>query len=152
MRQRGRVEEHSNSKPMAGKNSGAVRPPTGTHPYALKLARLSSPMSFRDQEWGVAFIHYMIVGALILSFPIAFYLDSIVVAASAITAAGAICLVVVAPNWRQRPDPGMRWVPMETVYQYYQELKAARQALNTSDRKLDIREMPAPERGGLKTE
>lgn len=121
---------------------------TGTagfvHPYARKLAGLLSPMSLQDQEVASRVSSYLIFSSLFFSFPVAFWMENILISAGAITLAGIISFILFLPNWRQRKDPEMQWVPRAEVYYYYKNLAARRQELKREKSKdtAPITEMP----------
>lgn len=131
------------TKKMEGGASPSSKP--AVHPYAQKLAGLLSPMSIRDQEVASQVSTYLIFSSLIFSFPVAFWMENILISAGAITLAGVICFILFLPNWRQRKDPEMQWVSRAEVYYYYKKLEARRAEMKTSGEKAKAVVAPIPD-------
>lgn len=122
-------EKKAEAPAAAGTATAAASASPAVHPYAAALARLSSPMSFVDQEVASRVSSLLIYSSLFLSFPIAYLLENVLFSAAAIAVAGLISCVLFLPNWRQRKDPAMRWAKAPTVAAYYSALEARREEL-----------------------
>lgn len=96
------------------------------HPLAKMLADLMSPMSLKDQESANCWCTVMICGSLVVSFPVAYWLQNLFIVMFSIAGAAAVSLVVCVPNWRRRPDRSLKFADDRSVWDYYQELKKAR--------------------------
>lgn len=122
----------SNSKaedtpPSPNAAADPVAPPRQkVHPLAKKLAGLLSPMSLKDQEAASFWCTAILGGSLAVFFPIAYWLQSMLVVVSGVFGAALVSAAVCVPNWRQRRDEKLKFANDHHVWDYYQQLKKAR--------------------------
>ncbi|GET89342.1 hypothetical protein, conserved [Leishmania tarentolae] len=96
------------------------------HPFARWVAGLLSPMSLQDQVYCSEMFMRILWGSVAVSFPIAYWMGSVLVTVVGVCTATAVCFVLYVPNWYQRPDPALQYADDTEVYNYYQQYEAAK--------------------------
>ncbi|CCW71024.1 unnamed protein product [Phytomonas sp. Hart1] len=115
------LKRTSSLPPLPGKSPLSV-----LHPFSCRVAGLLSPMSLIDQKWTFSFSYYAIFSTLMVSFPIAYVFEDVVLCVYSILAAACVSAVVCLPNWRQNIDSDLTWVSNKKVIEYYDKLAAAK--------------------------
>lgn len=122
------------------------------HPAAFAVARLGSPFSLVDQEWAARGINTILNLSLIVGYILGYYLGSFKYTVMSIGVAMLVCHILFLPNWKQRPDPTLQWVPRKQIDEYYQLLERCKDVVepHTKGKRKPIRAPDAPKPEGTK--
>lgn len=118
--------EIKNLPPCPGPKAAAPVPSPRVHPMARQLAGLLSPMALQDQKLAAWLCNTLMILSVAISFPVAYWMQNILVCIYSVTAAALCCLVVCLPNWWQRRDPDLKFADDQAVWRYYKELRKVR--------------------------
>jgi hypothetical protein len=116
------------------------------HAAAFAVARLGAPFSLLDQEWAARGINNLLNLSLVVGYILGYYLGSFKYTVMSIGFAMLVCHILFLPNWRQRHDPTLQWVPRKQVDEYYQLLERCKDVVEpqTKGSRKPIRPPDAP--------